>query len=280
MKFNKTSKIIAISLGLAFVLVALIVIYSYFSNSALALGVKSIIPYRIVGSSMISELEKYQVSVIAKNMDENADINKALDRLIRTKLIKSYLDSIDLTLPSDAIADEYVFLTKGKEDEHKRMLKDYFGSSDRLFVKYVVEPQAWEAYARIQFNSDTALHNNEYELAKEVLSKAKDGEDFDSLAKQFSDDLYTGQFGGDLGFYSHGQLLPELEKEIAIMQFGRVSDKIFVSREGYHVVYPVETSIMDGVKLWHVQHILIKVDGFDDWFASKTKDIGVWSMLK
>ena len=49
----------------------------------------------------------------------------------------------------------------------------------------------------------------------------KTGEDFGELAKQFSDDPGTAPLGGDLGFFSRGQFLPEFEDAGVFTQTGR-----------------------------------------------------------
>src|SRR5204862_6916521 len=49
------------------------------------------------------------------------------------------------------------------------------------------------------------------EQARGVLERAKKGEDFGSLAKQFSEDT-TAASGGDLGDFGHGQMVPEFER--------------------------------------------------------------------
>jgi peptidyl-prolyl cis-trans isomerase SurA len=70
--------------------------------------------------------------------------------------------------------------------------------------------------------------------AREVDQKAKAGEDFAVLAKQFSDGPSAAQ-GGDLGYFKRGVMVSELEVVAFALPVGGVSDPIR-TRFGYHVL--------------------------------------------
>jgi peptidyl-prolyl cis-trans isomerase D len=67
-----------------------------------------------------------------------------------------------------------------------------------------------------------------------VLQLAKDGGDFAALARQYSDDPAKSN-GGDLGFFSAGQMVPEFEDAVFSMQPGGISEVIKTSF-GYHII--------------------------------------------
>ena len=70
--------------------------------------------------------------------------------------------------------------------------------------------------------------------ARQVLDRAKKGEDFGSLAKQFSEDS-TAASGGDLGEFGHGQMVPEFDKVAFSLGVGAVSDLV-QSQFGIHII--------------------------------------------
>jgi peptidyl-prolyl cis-trans isomerase SurA len=72
------------------------------------------------------------------------------------------------------------------------------------------------------------------EKAREVAQKAKAGEDFALLAKQYSDGPSAAQ-GGDLGYFKRGVMVSELEAAAFSLPVGGVSDPIR-TRFGYHVL--------------------------------------------
>lgn len=72
------------------------------------------------------------------------------------------------------------------------------------------------------------------DTAKEVEKKLKDGEDFADLAKEYSTDS-SAENGGDLGFFTVGQMVPEFEKAAYALDKKEVSDPV-KSQFGYHII--------------------------------------------
>src|SRR5699024_7889709 len=62
------------------------------------------------------------------------------------------------------------------------------------------------------------------ETAKEVKKKLDDGEDFADLAKEYSTDN-SAEDGGDIGFFSAGQMVPEFEDAAYDMEVDEISDQ-------------------------------------------------------
>jgi peptidyl-prolyl cis-trans isomerase SurA len=72
------------------------------------------------------------------------------------------------------------------------------------------------------------------EKVREVMARLKQGESFEDLALRFSDGPNASR-GGRLGLVRQGELLPGIERAIATLVPGGISDKIETS-EGFHVV--------------------------------------------
>jgi peptidyl-prolyl cis-trans isomerase D len=70
---------------------------------------------------------------------------------------------------------------------------------------------------------------------EKILARAKAGEDFSALARQFSEDGSAAQ-GGDLGFFGRGQLVQPFEDAVFSLQKGGISD-IVETPFGFHIIW-------------------------------------------
>lgn len=85
-----------------------------------------------------------------------------------------------------------------------------------------------------------------------LLHRAKKGEDFTVLAKQFSEDPGSKDQGGDLGFFPRGRMMPEFEIAAFSLKTNQVSD-IVTTSYGHHIIkltdqHPAKQLSFDEVK--------------------------------
>jgi len=71
--------------------------------------------------------------------------------------------------------------------------------------------------------------------AKEVAEKLSKGGDFAALAKEFSKDPGSKDNGGDLGYFSKGQMVPEFEAAAFALEKGKISAPV-KSNFGFHII--------------------------------------------
>ncbi|ASP37406.1 molecular chaperone SurA [Bacterioplanes sanyensis] len=72
-------------------------------------------------------------------------------------------------------------------------------------------------------------------LIHTLYERAKAGEDFAALAKEYSDDPGSGATGGDLGWVSPGDMVPEFNQTMLDMPVGQISAP-FRSQFGWHIL--------------------------------------------
>ncbi|NPB09248.1 MAG: peptidylprolyl isomerase, partial [Thermodesulfobacteria bacterium] len=73
------------------------------------------------------------------------------------------------------------------------------------------------------------------EKAKKIREMALKGEDFAELAKKYSDDPGTKDKGGDLGFFTRGQMVKEFEEAAFSLKPGEISQPVRTAF-GYHII--------------------------------------------
>ena len=109
-----------------------------------------------------------------------------------------------------------------------------------------------------QFGSD----EKNLEEANKIYFKLLAGEEFASLAKQYSQDPGSAQKGGDLGYFGKGMMVPEFETVCFTAKVGEVQKPVKTSY-GYHIIQVTERSN----KKYIVEKIVNKVK-----LSASTKD--------
>jgi peptidyl-prolyl cis-trans isomerase D len=73
------------------------------------------------------------------------------------------------------------------------------------------------------------------EKAASVLAKARAGEDFSTLAREYSEDTTTRENGGDLGYFQEGQMVAAFEEAAFKLKKDEISDLVRTTY-GYHII--------------------------------------------
>ncbi len=81
-------------------------------------------------------------------------------------------------------------------------------------------------------------------LIREIHAKIAAGEDFAELAIEYSDDASNALTGGDLGWTSGNDFVPDFQAVMAATDVGEVSEP-FQSQYGWHVLEVQDRRIQD-----------------------------------
>jgi peptidyl-prolyl cis-trans isomerase SurA len=115
-----------------------------------------------------------------------------------------------------------------------------------LATRAAQEAPIQQSHARHILIKTSAIRNDEE--ANALLQKLRDavlrGGDFAALAKKYSEDPGSALKGGDLGWTSPGQLVPEFEQAVQNTAAGTVSEP-FRTQFGWHIVQVLERREQD-----------------------------------
>ena len=93
---------------------------------------------------------------------------------------------------------------------------------------------------RADEKADAATKAKAKAQADDILKQLKKGAAFADLAKKFSQDPGSAPNGGDLGFFSKGQMVPQFENAAFALQVGQTS-AVVESPFGFHIIRVIET---------------------------------------
>jgi len=112
--------------------------------------------------------------------------------------------------------------------------KIYYDANPDLF-KQPEQVRASHILIKVEAGADQQKKAQAMQKIKEIQKKLKDGQDFAVLAKKYSEDKGSSANGGDLGYFTRGQMVKPFEDAAFAMKPDEVSD-IVETQFGYHLI--------------------------------------------
>ena len=173
-----------------------------------------------------------QLATIKKRFPSDAEFKKALDQMkLSESDIKSQIekDMAIRELIDKQVAQKVVITdaqTKSYYDENPNM----FEQPEQVKASHILIKVETDA-------SETDKAKARIEIVK-IQKKLQNGEDFATLAKEFSQGPSSAK-GGDLGFFRRGQMVKPFEDAAFALKPNEVSD-VVETRFGYHLIKVTE----------------------------------------
>lgn len=202
-----------------------------------------------------------------------ANIYKAI---INETLTDQIANSEGLTASTQEINNEYnskigQTSLEGKND-FSELLNSY-GLTDNIYKQSVIKPNLLYLKLHIWFYNNKTLNKDAYNLAEQILTQLNSGQDFNYLAKKYSQDEVEQSLNGDLGFLDISEILPEFRESISTIKEGEI--EIIASRYGIHIIKLEEIN----ENKVHLRQIFLKGNDFNSWYNSQTKKIKIIKLL-
>ena len=221
-------------------------------------------------------LQRAKVEGIEVPQDElNAEVEKDLDRVISRFPSK---EEFEVALTSQGL-DMYSYKEQLKKEKEKQLIQQRFMQGTKMpYVRVSVEEARKifdEKYrdksikpASVQLreivlevkSSDTNLAEAR-EKASEAQQRIEEGEAFEAIAREMSQDESTKDLGGDLGFVAEADILPAIFEAVGKLLPGEVSHPV-ETVQGVHLFKVVERK----GGMVHLSHILFKAKSGGDPF--------------
>lgn len=114
-----------------------------------------------------------------------------------------------------------------------QQISEYYEDNLGMFKQ---EKEVWARHILFKVSTETSEEeeNKIKEKAQSILEKARAGEDFATLAKEYSEGP-TAERGGDLGFFSKGRMVKPFEEAAFKLKKGEISDLV-KTPFGYHII--------------------------------------------
>lgn len=162
--------------------------------------------------------------------DEDALIND-IYTYYGTSDINKFKEIIKLNYYRTEAVDDYA-----KEQVTEKQIKKYYEENiygDISCKHILITPEVTDDMSE---DDKTKTENEALDLAKSIIKKLKNGENFDDLAKEYSQDESNASDGGDLGYFNTGKMVEEFEKAAFALKVGKYTTTPVKSKFGYHII--------------------------------------------
>jgi parvulin-like peptidyl-prolyl isomerase len=192
-------------------------------------------------------VEHYQTASLASqrasSIEENPDElrQKTLDVLIESLIFRQQAKSYDIIVTDSEITETYKKLAanNGGEEKFRQTIEQLYGLTPFQFSEEYIPEQLYRE--KLEDQLFTKVHPRwiiieDEARSRSVLERAKAGEDFAELVKQFSQDVTTLDKGGDLGWLQRGQYQKPVEDVMFALKTGEVAPDLVKTDPGFVII--------------------------------------------
>jgi peptidyl-prolyl cis-trans isomerase C len=173
--------------------------------------------------------ETFQSNKQKANFKTDAEFEEALKK--SKKSTASYRAEIKQGLAIDHfVKSKFTEKTSVSDAEAKKYYSDnpsYFQQPAQVRISHIM--------IGVASSADQTKKDEAKKKIEQVLKRLKAGEDFAAVAKETSEDANSKNNGGDLNFFSKGQLPQAIETAAFALKTGEISD-VVNSDSGYHIL--------------------------------------------
>jgi len=206
--------------------------------------------------------EKFLDEIVKKEILYQQALKEGLDK--DPKFSKKVEDFKKLTLVSELLQKEIMSKAKVSDSD----VKDYYSKHKQDFT------------TTSQIKASHLLVKTEAE-AEKVLARLKKGEKFEAIAKEVSIDKPSAAHGGDLGYFSRGQMVPEFERAAMGLKVGEISNPV-KTPFGFHIIKVTDKKIGPVIEFDKVKDIIFQrlsgekqKEAFDNYVTELKKNFKV-----
>ncbi|MEK7075691.1 MAG: peptidylprolyl isomerase [Patescibacteria group bacterium] len=266
-------------------LILLFILQAYILPVSSVLGKKLFryipLPAMFVNSKVVTLGEyftRFDVSEEVKKTKLSTEQKELLiNQLVLNKIAYSLLFAKGVTVSSKDVDSAYTLL---KETTQKSELAKEYKLSESQFKDWFVYPDVVKTKLSVWLASNRKLNKDAFSKYDLIMSKLDSGSGFDDVAIAYSEDALSAQLGGDLGYVSYKDLIPEYFREIESAKDTKVHT--VYSRYGIHI-FKVLASDSKGPKdskRYKVQQIFIKTGDFEQWLAAQKSSYTILRLVR
>jgi len=185
-----------------------------------------------------------------------------MDRLTEDVLIKKIASQYKISVTSEDIENKTkeIINNKGSQEDLEKFLNDYYQLDLAKYIKFFIEPNLYYSKTNEAVIDDETINGQAKNKIQEALSKLRNGEKFEDIAKQYSEDAKAAENASQEN-YLRGELPKDIEDQLFGMQEGEITDILTLSNQ--LAIFKLVKKDEDKGALT-VEKIIVKIKTLDD----------------
>jgi len=205
---------------------------------------------------------------------------KLLNKLIENKIIEKLAEENGVIIDNEIVSKEVNKNIEqyGNKEDILENLKKLYGWDLNDFKDRVVKPDMYkEALTEYVRENDKNILTSKNKAAS-ALADLKDGKYFAEIASKYSEGE-SAKNGGDLGWLSTDQMIPEIALTAALLKAGDTSN-VLETPLGFHIIKLEDKKTENGLEMFKLKQVFVKAQNFSDWLIEQEKNIKIYIPLK
>jgi len=203
-----------------------------------------------------------------------------LNKMIENVLVEELAKEKGIKLSEEFISQEVErkILELGNRAEVKDSLLRLYGWNLEQFKERIVRPELYKEKLAEKVLVEMKDFENAQKKIDGAASELKNKGKFEELAAKYSEGE-SAKNGGDLGWFTADQMLPEIATAAFQMEKGKTSE-VLRSELGFHIIRIDDKKIENEIPMIKVHQIFVRTPSFADWLLTSSKKFNIRIMLQ
>jgi uncharacterized protein (DUF433 family) len=214
----------------------------------------------------IQTLNNWQIAQsgdTSTNMNEEEMSDAVLERMAGSVVVNQLAKEFSITVSEDEITKEKETAVANFESEEQfanEVVARYGWTLDEYREKAII-PKIMQDKVMTAIETDptklSGAITEKRQKMDDILKQVQAGGDFAELAKQYGEDN-TAAEGGDLGWFSKDEMVPQFEDAAFSLKDGEVYPEVVESTYGFHIIKVEGRRTTEKVEEINARHIFMR----------------------
>ncbi len=267
--------------------------FSYFIAKALHLSLLSVDGQKVSYTNYLDDMKAIKImkayeeeaNGTAMELSEEQMSDQVVWRLVNNVMVSQIAKKMEIKVEKkdvEELKNQVLEQFESADVLEKELIKRY-GWNMKAYEEKVIRPFVLQNKVNEKIQTDKESIEEVRNNAEAVLNQIKNGANFEEMAMTYGEDG-TAQTGGELGWFTKGEMVPQFEEAVFALKKGELSENLVETEFGYHIVKVNDIKnerVKDETDKWinqtsvNASHILFMLPTFEKYMNAYLKNVEI-----